>query len=519
MPNQKITFADLKTHLLSTADILRKSLNASENSKPVLTLLFLKRLNDVFEENAEKIMKEQNLDKDEAYGNPRRHDFFIPEDARWSVLEKASEDIGPKIISVCKKIEEANQEKLGGTMTYSEFNVKEKYPDTSLRKLIAKFGEKRLRTSDLENEDVFGDAYEQLLEMFADETKKKGGQFYTPRQVVRLLVHITEPQYNHRICDPTCGSGGMLIHSRKFAEEQLHKQGKTGDKIKEILKNMTLNGQDSNPDTVNICKMNMVIHGVPDFRIEWGDVLQKPKFVTGGKLMEYDRVLANFPFSEDWENESAEKDPYNRFRYGIAPAKDKADFAFILHMLASLNKTGQAAIVCSQGVLFRGGEEQKIRKNMILGNEKEHLQGDVIEAVIALPVALFFGTGIPGCILVLNKNKPENRKNKILFIYAAGKDDYEEGKVRNKLREKDIDKIVSAFKGFKDIEKYSHVADLDEIKENEFNLNVPRYVDISELEEEIDIQSTINEIQKLEKEKESLEIKVKSDLKELGFKV
>jgi len=514
---EKLTFEELKAHLFAVADILRKHLNASENSKPVLAILFLKRLNDVFEENAENLMKTKGLSKEEAFGNPRRHDFFIPEECRYAALEKLSENVGEKLIKICKKIEDANPEKLAGTMSYSEFNIKEKYPDNSLRKLISHLGSKRLRNSDLENEDIFGDAYEQLLEMFADETKKKGGQFYTPRQVVRLLVRITEPQYNFRVHDPTCGSGGMLIHSRKFAEEQLQKQKKSDYEIKQSLKNMTLHGQDSNIDTVNMCKMNMVLHGVPDFKIEWGDVLQNPMFVKGGKLNQYDRVLANFPFSEDWDNAAADKDPYQRFRYGIAPAKDKADYAFILHMLACLNETGQAAIVCSQGVLFRGGEEAKIRKNMILGNQKENLQGDVIEAIIALPSALFFGTGIPGCVMVLNRKKPANRKNKILFIYAAK--EYQEGKVRNILREQDIEHISKAFKNFKDEDKYCHVAELDEIEENEFNLNVPRYVDISEPEEEIDIQSTINELKKLEKEREEIEIKVQQDLKELGLKI
>jgi len=517
--SQKLTFEELKTHVFAAADILRKHLNASENSKPVLALLFLKRLNDVFEENAEDKIKTEKLSKKEAYENPRRHSFFIPEDARYTVLEKLAENVGEGVIRVCKKIEEhpRNIDKLGGTMSYSEFNIKEKYPDNSLTKLISLIGSKPLHNYDLANEDVFGDAYEQILEMFADETKKKGGQFYTPREVVRLLVGITEPQYNFRINDPTCGSGGMLIHSRKFAEDTLKKQKKSDGEIKEILKNMTLHGQDSNIDTVNMCKMNMVIHGVPDFKIEWGDVLQNPKFTKGGKLIEYDRVLANFPFSEDWENSAGEKDPFERFRYGIAPAKDKADYAFILHMLASLNENGQAAIVCSQGVLFRGGEEAKIRKNMILGNEKEKIQGDVIEAVIALPVALFFGTGIPGCILVLNRNKPKERKKKILFVYAAK--EFQEGKVRNKLRAQDIDHIVKVFKKFKDEDKYCHVAELDEIEENEFNLNVPRYVDISEEEKEIDIQATIDELKKLESDREKIEVKVKADLKELGFSV
>jgi len=303
-----------------------------------------------------------------------------------------------------------------------------------------------------------------------------------------------------KICDPTCGSGGMLIVSRRYVE----KHGGNP-------RNLVLDGQESNYGNLAMCKMNMVLHGIVDFNIEYGDVIEDPKLVDGGKLRLYDRVLANFPFSMDWKSEGAEKDPYDRFKYGIPPAKDKADFAFIQHMLASLNEKGQASIVCSQGILFRGSEESRIREGLI--------GDDVIEGIIALPEGLFFGTGIPACVLVLNKNKPEKRKGKIIFIYGAGKGNYLEGKNRNKLRDSDIEQIVKAYSDFKDIDRYCHIAGLDELKENEFNLNVPRYVDISEPEEEIDIQSTINELKKLEKERQEIENKVQQDLKELGLKI
>ena len=264
LSNQKLTFEQLKQHLFKAADILRKNLDASENRKPVLTLLFLKRLNDIFEENVEKLMNQKGLSKKEAEDKRRHPIFYLPEDTRWDKLQSVSEDVGSEIIKICKKIEDANPKKLGGTMMVAEFNIKEKYPDTALVKLIDHFsttdeGFFRLRNSDLENEDVFGDAYEQLLEMFAGETKKKGGQFYTPRQVVRLLVELMKPKFDHRINDPTCGSGGMLIHSRQYVEKTLHEEGKTHEEIEDLLKNLTLHGQDSNIDTVNMCKMNMVI--------------------------------------------------------------------------------------------------------------------------------------------------------------------------------------------------------------------------------------------------------------------
>jgi len=492
--SEKVTLEFLKAHLWKAADILRGSLDASEYRQPVMTLLFLKRLNDRFEENVEKLIKQGKSEKEA--NQDFRHDFFIPPEARWESLSKIRSKVGEKIDDVCIKIERANT-KLEGVLTNTKYADPRKYPDDNLANLVSHFNEPRLRNSDLEKEDIFGDAYEYLLEQFADATKKKGGEFFTPREVVKLLVNLVEPKEGMKICDPTCGSGGMLIISRRYVEKN---KGNPRDLI--------LDGQESNYGNLAMCKMNMVLHGITDFNIEYGDVLSNPKLVDGGKLKIYDRVLANFPFSMDWDNKGAEKDSYNRFRFGVPPAKDKADFAFIQHMFSQLNDKGQAAIICSQGVLFRGGEEGKIREGMI--NE------DVIEGIISLPEKLFFGTGIPGSVLILNKKKSEKRKNKIIFIYAAK--EFLENK-RNKLRDEDINKIVKHFKDFKNDDRYCHVADFDELKENEFNLNVPRYVDISEPEEEIDIQETIDELKKLDKEREKIETKVTADLKELGFKV
>jgi type I restriction enzyme M protein len=461
-----------------------------------MTLLFLKRLNDTFEENAEKLIKQGKSQK-EAYENKNRHYFFVPKNARWLILSSTAENIGEKIDNICRIIERENPD-LDGVLTNTKYNDKRKYPDDKLRALISHFNSPRLRNEDLEKEDIFGDAYEYLLAEFADETKKKGGEFFTPREVVKLLVNLVEPKEGMKICDPTCGSGGMLIESRKYVE-------RTGGKPR----NLVLEGQESNYGNLAMCKMNMVLHNIIDFKIEYGDVLTNPKLVEGGKLKGYDKVLANFPFSMNWDNKIASKDPYNRYKFGIPPGQDKADFAFIQHMFSSLNNNGQAAIICSQGVLFRGNEEFRIRENMI----KE----DVIEGIIALPPKLFYGTPIPGCVLILNKDKPSKRKNKIIFIYAAR--DYEEGKVRNRLRESDIEKIDSSFTKYEEINGYSHIADYEELKENGFNLNVPRYVDISEAEEEVDIQKSIDELRKLEKVQEEIEIQVNRNLKELGFKI
>ena len=491
----------LKSHLWKASDILRGSLDAQEYRQPVMTILFLKRLNDTFEENVEILIKAGYSRKKAE--QKFRHKFFVPETARWSILSDASSNIGEIIDDVCRDLEK-QVHKLEGVLTNTKYNDKKKYPDDKLRKLIAHFNELILKNQNLEKEDIFGDAYEYLLETFADETKKKGGEFFTPREIVSLLVNITKPKEKMRISDPTCGSGGMLIMSRKYVKDH-------GGNIE----NLVLEGQESNYGNLGMCKMNMVLHGEENFTIEYGNTLSDPKLLDGNSLKKYDRVLANFPFSMDWDNSVASTDPYNRFAYGIAPAKDRADYAFILHMLSSLNDKGQAAIVCSQGVLFRGGEEGKIRKNMIVGNKD--LKGDVIEGIIALPQKMFWGTPIPACIMILNRNKPSKRKNKIIFIYGAK--DFEEGKNRNKLRDSDIKKIVSAFEKFEDIDKYCHVANITELKENEFNLNVPRYVDISEPEEEIDIQTAYDELKKVHKEQEKLMKQVETDLKELNIKL
>jgi len=486
--------------------------------------LFIKRLNDTFEENVKKLMS-SGMTEEEAR-KPRRHDFYVPPEARWKIenergeiidgLMSKSKDIGTALINVCKAIEKS-KDILDDTMSYSEFNKKKKYPDSALRELIHNFDNIQLSNESLENPDVLGDAYEYLLETFADETKKKGGQFYTPREVVQLLVELMEPKKNHRISDPTCGSGGMLIHSRLFVKNQLEKQNLSKDEINDQLRNMTLHGQESNPDTVSMCKMNMVLHEISDARIEHGDTLENPKLFKGSKLIEYDHVLANFPFSEDWKPSGKEKDSFQRFKYGIPAGDKKADFAFIQHMLASLNKTGKAAIVASQGILFRGSKEEKIRINMILGNKEEDLQGDIIEGIIALPPKLFYGTGIPGCVFILNRDKPQERENKIIFINAAKKGYYDDLPSRNKLRTKNIKDIVSAFKKYEDVDGFCHVAKLDEIQENDFNLNVARYIDISEPEIPIDVKNTVQKLNELENVLQPSLKQVSKDLQELGW--
>jgi type I restriction-modification system DNA methylase subunit len=288
----------------------------------------------------------------------------------------------------------------------------------------------------------------------------------------------------------------MLIWSAKYVEEHGGSES-----------NLTLHGQERNFGNYGMCKMNMILHGIENFRIEHENVLTNPLLVQDGKLLTYDRVLANFPFSMDWDSSKAAKDPYGRFQFGLAPSKGKADFAFIQHIFSILNQQGVAAVISSQGVLFRGNDEAKIRQQMI--------KSDVIETVIDLPSSLFFGTGIPACILILNKNKVQQRKNKILFIYAAR--DYEELPKRGRLRNSDIKKIVSAFHDYKDRDKYCHIATMEEIIENEFSLNVPTYVDTFEEKARINISRGNLQLEGLAKEIQKSERQLQSNLDRIGL--
>jgi type I restriction enzyme M protein len=495
----KLTFEELKTHLWYAADILdeKGGIDPNEYRKPILGMLFLKRLSDVFEDKA--ISLEKKYGKDEAWNDPDRHPFFIPKESRWNEIEKTYENIGETLDKACIEIEKLNS-KLKGVLTNITYNNKNDYSDDVLLSLVSHFSQKdrRLGHNDLENEDVFGQAYEYLLGQFADSAGQKAGEFFTPREIVQLLVELLEPKEGMKICDPTCGSGGMLIWSRKYVEEH-----------HENPKNVSLHGQEKSSGNYGMCVMNMIIHGIENFRIENDNLHTTPLLVENGKLLKYDRVIANYPFSRDWDSSKGEKDPYGRYSFGIPQSKGKADYAFIQEMYSHLNDKGRATIVCSQGVLFRSSKEGKIRQEFV-----EH---DIIDTVIALPANLFYGTSIPACVLILDKNKPEKRKGKIMFIHATK--DFQEGKARDILRKEDIKKIKSAVKSYKDNDRYCHVADIAELKENEFNLNVSRYVDTSELEEKIDIQETYNLLKESKAEQSKLEKIVQTDLKELNIKL
>jgi type I restriction enzyme M protein len=491
----RLTIDRLEGYLWSAADILRGSIDSSDYKNYIFGLLFLKRLSDRFDEECEALVKDgaDPEDKDE-------HQFFVPKRARWGQIQKTAINIGDVLNKACAALEESNTG-LEGVLAGIDYNDERKLGDAKnrdavLARLVQHFSKLNVRNANLSEPDMLGRAYEYLIEKFADDAGKKGGEFYTPRMVVKLIVELLQPKEGMRICDPTCGSGGMLIECAHFLERQHQNAG-----------NVALFGQEKNLGTWAICKMNMLLHGFPDARIEKGDTIRDPKLRNGGELMLFDRLIANPPFSlDEWGRETAEHDSYGRFRFGMPP-KGKADLAFVQHMIATTNMTGMVGVVMPHGVLFRGAAEAEIRKGI--------LREDLLEAIVGLPTNLFYGTGIPAAILILNRRKRTDRTGKVLMVEASR--EFGSGSNQNHLREQDVVRIAAAFHAFKDIDKYARVVEFDEISKNDFNLNISRYLDTSAAAERLDVATAITKLRELERMRGDAEARLNAYLKELGY--
>ena len=349
--------------------------------------------------------------------------------------------------------------------------------------------------------NVLGDAYEYLINQFADDAGKKGGEFYTPRSVVRLIVELLQPREGMRICDPTAGSGGMLIYTAQYVREQ------GGD-----VRNLALHGQERNLGTLAIGKLNLLLHGLRSARLEAGDVIAEPGLVDpSGRLLSYDRVIANPPFSlKSWGHDFAPNDSHHRFdRYGAVPPRTRGDLAFLLHMLAVTNAQGMVGVVMPHGVLFRGGAEGKIRRGVV--------EADLFEAVIGLAPNLFFGSSIPVAICVLNKSKPAERRGKVLFVDAAQPGCFRQGKAQNFMDAEHIARIVEAYRAFEEVDRFAHVADLEEMRGNDFNLNISRYVDTTEPVEVMSVEEALSQLREAELRRDEAVAKMDGLLAEMGY--
>ncbi|MGE3335904.1 MAG: type I restriction-modification system subunit M [Rhodospirillaceae bacterium] len=501
--NDKITQQEINQAAWAACDTFRGVVDAGQYKDYILVMLFLKYISDLWNDHFESYKKQFSGDDVRIRRRMERERFYLPDGASfYSLYEKRNEaNIGELINIALEKIEDANRAKLEGVFRNIDFNSESnlgraKDRNRRLKNMLEDFNKPALDLRPTRvTEDIIGECYIYLISRFASDAGKKAGEFYTPAAVSRLLAQLASPKPGNTICDPACGSGSLLIRA---AEE-------VGSD------NFALYGQEVNGATWALARMNMFLHSKDAARIEWCDTLNSPGLIEGDHLMKFDVVVANPPFSLDkWGAEHADTDQYNRFWRGIPP-KSKGDYAFITHMIEiAKRETGRVAVIVPHGVLFRGGAEGKIRKALIEEN--------LLDAVIGLPANLFTTTGIPVAILVFDRSREQGgvneQRKEVLFIDAST--DFNASKTQTVLEEKHIAKIIDTYRGRKEVDKFSHRASLKEIRENEFNLNIPRYVDTFEPEEEIDISVVQKEIDTIEAELADVRKRMDGYLKELS---
>ncbi|MGP5295925.1 type I restriction-modification system subunit M [Psychrobacter faecalis] len=493
---------DINKAVWNACDTFRGVISADTYKDFILTMLFLKYLSDVYRDEYNKLVEQFGDNPELIHAMMSKQRFVLPEGASfWDLYEQRHQPgNGQRIDEALHAIEEANGTKLKNVFQDISFNTdklgQEKQKNELLRHLLEDFGKDILNLSveRVGSLDVIGNAYEFLIKHFAASSGATAGEFYTPPEVSSLLATILEPVEGDQICDPACGSGSLLIKCGAMVRKN------SGSK------KYALFGQEAIGSTWALAKMNMFLHGEDNHRIEWGDTIRNPLLLDkDGQLLQFDVVTANPPFSLDkWGHEDASSDPYGRFHRGVPP-KTKGDYAFISHMIETLKaSTGRMGVVVPHGVLFRASSEGKIRQQLIEEN--------LLDTVIGLPEKLFFGTGIPAAILIFKKNKSDD---KVLFIDASN--EFKSGKNQNQLTEDNIAKVIETYKARESVDKYAYLASFDEIKENDFNLNIPRYVDTFEEEAEIDLDAVRAERLALKAELNLLEDEMAGFLKELGY--
>jgi len=450
----KITLSQLEQYLSKAAWILKGPVDASDFKVYIFPLLFFKRLSNVYDEEYQTALEESEGDKE--YANlPEFHRFIIPEGCHWKNVRETTTNVGLAIEKALRGIEQANQEFLYGIFGDAQWSNKNKLSDRLLIDLIEHFSQYDLNNSNVDS-DLLGNSYEYLIKHFADLTNKKAGEFYTPRSVVHLLGLILDPHEGETIYDPACGTGGMLLECVDHLKEN-----------KEDYRTLKLFGQEKNLTSSSIARMNMFLHGIEDFSIVRGDTLRNPAFFEADGLKAFDCVIANPPFSlKEWGAENWANDPYGRNIAGVPP-QGNGDMAWVQHMIKSMNKEGRMTVVLPHGALFRKGAEGKIREEL--------LKQDMLEAVIGLGPNIFYGTQLAACVMVFKKKKEASKKGKVLFIDAS--EQVRVGRAQNYLEPNNVNQIFDWFNDYKDVENYVKVASKDDLLENDYNLNIPLYVE------------------------------------------
>ncbi len=451
---KKLTLSQLEQYLSKAAWILKGPVDASDFKVYIFPLLFFKRISDVYDEEYQNALQESGGDVEYAQ-LPEFHRFVLPDGCHWNTVRETTTNVGLAIEQALRGIEQANQEFLYGIFGDAQWSNKNKLSDRLLTDLIEHFSQYNLSNSNVDA-DLLGQAYEYLIKHFADLTNKKAGEFYTPRSVIHLLGLILDPHVGETIYDPACGTGGMLLECVAHLKEN-----------NEDYRTLKLYGQEKNLTSSSIARMNMFLHGIEDFQIARGDTLRNPAFFEGDRIKSFDCVIANPPFSlKEWGADNWANDPFGRNLAGVPP-KGNGDMAWVQHMIKSMNSTGRMTVVLPHGALFRKGAEGKIREALI--------KVDLLEAVIGLGPNIFYGTQLAACVMVFKQNKEASKKGKVIFIDGA--DQVRVGRAQNFLEKEHVQQIFDWYESFADVENYVQVVTLNDIEENDFNLNIPLYVE------------------------------------------